>query len=884
MFKKAVIVLAFIFCAQILFSQVDSSIINIQKKDSTEFLEIGYLKINKENIPGAVTLIDSKDFNDGVIIYPQELIIGKTPGLLIYPGGIIPENAPSAINRGNTTVYTSSTEPIYVVDDVPVEKDFLNFLNQSDIEQITIVRDGLGAAIYGTQAANGAIVIKTKTPILNKKLRVNYHGYLSISQLAKKVDVFSGDELKKIIIDNENNLYLPEYLENLGLENTDWQSEIYRNAVSYNHHVGFSGGLGFLPYRVSLGYTNNNSILKNTGLKRTSASINLAPSFFNNTLNIRFLTYAALTNNNFGDVGAIKSAISMDPTQPVYDGNENSAGYFQWENHGANLGTANPVEQLLEADNKSKTKRFITNLQIAYYFPFVNGLKTSFSFKSISSVVDGHHNRPVTSPQILVAPSGNGLLTDYYQKRISNLLDLYFNYEKELNEISSKINLTAGYFTQKFESNENFYRRSVVDESNPYQLLDSSSFSNSSSLASLYGNFGYSLKNKYFLMASVRRDANSLFPSKNQWGLFPYYSVSWNIHNEKFLNKISFLNNLRFHASYGKSGVNYSYYSAESLYNPASPSTYDPDLTWEIIISKNLGVDFAIFNNRISASVNFYQKNIEDMIVPVTIPSGSGFSQNIIANVGELENNGFEVALNVVPVSSTDWHLSFGFNFSQNESKLIKLQLFEDPDYIGILYGNAFTGNNQITTEGEPLRSFFVNRQIYDTNGNPIEGVYDNISGEPGVIAGDPDDKYVYKNPKPNYFLGFSMNFKYKKLEFSGSAHANIGNYMYNMLAAGASYDQIRQIGYWKNMPTYLNDTKFISRQFSSDYFVQNASFLKIDYLTIAYTFIVKEKNRAGIRAYFTAQNPIMWTKYKGINPEIESGIDEGNFPYAKAI
>ena len=489
-----------------------------------------------------------------------------------------------------------------------------------------------------------------------------------------------------------------------------------------------------------------------------------------------------------------------------------------------------------------------------------------------------------------------GRLTDYTGTNKNNLLDFYANYAKEIGSIKSKVDATAGYSWQHFERKGDNYRRGIVDATHPYQKSDSSSFITENYLVSFFGRINYTFNDKYLLTVTVRDDGSSRFSKDNRWGLFPSAALAWKVKEESFLKNVQLVSDLKFRLSWGKTGqqdigsdypsqARYlsssegSYYYIDGEYLPTlRPNAYDPDIKWEQTTTKNIGLDFGFLNDRITGSIDIYNRKTEDLLNTVTIPTGSNFSNTLLTNVGSLENKGAEFSLNLTPISTKDMNLNVGFNLTYNENKITKLLITDDPNYIGILYGDAFTGQKQVTRVGYPAYSFFVNKQVYDSNGNPIEGLYVDLSGKGGAVNGDNADKYIYKKPAPDYLLGLSARFSYKNFDVSASTRASIGNYVYNQVAAGSSYDQMYQIGYWKNFPKYLNDTKFVKRQFTSDYFVENGSFFKVDNISAGYNFnnIYKEVN---LRLSFSVQNVMTITKYSGIDPEVSGGIDNNFYP-----
>ena len=406
---------------------------------------------------------------------------------------------------------------------------------------------------------------------------------------------------------------------------------------------------------------------------------------------------------------------------------------------------------------------------------------------------------------------------------------------------------------------------------------------------------------RYLHTLTARNDGSSRFAEGNRWGFFPSAAFAWKMKEESFLRDVEFLTALKLRVGWGVTGqqdigndypaqARYilsspgSYYPIGGEYLPTlRPNAYDPDIKWEETTTQNLGLDFGFADNRISGSLDIYKRVTEDLLNTVVIPSGSNFSNTLLTNVGSLENKGFEASLNLIPVSTKDMSLSIGMNFTYNVNEITKLLLTDDPDYIGILYGDAFTGQKQVTRVGYPAYSFFLNKQVYDAMGNPVEGLYVDLSGEGGVVNGDNADKYIYHNPAPDVLIGLSARFTYKSFDFSATSRASIGNYVYNQVAAGASYDQMYQIGYWKNFPKYLSDTQFVKRQFTSDYFVENASFFKLDNVSAGYS-IENLTDKLNARISLTAQNLITITKYKGLDPEVSGGIDNNFYPRPRTI
>ncbi len=859
-----------------------------------EVVVIGYGTVKKDDATGSVVAISSKDFNQGAITSPQDLIVGKSSGVVITSNGGAPGAGSTIRIRGGSSL-SASNDPLIIIDGVPISNDnvsgsnnALSFVNPNDIETFNVLKDASATAIYGSRASNGVIIITTKTGKKGQALKFNYSGNVSVSTPVNYVDVYSGDEFRKIAWDKRD-IYDPGVYDLLGKENTDWQKEIFRNAISTDHSLSATGAYKNLPYRASIGYTDQTGILENTDMQRITGSIALNPTFFDNSLKISLNAKGTATKQNFGDEGAIGSAISMDPTQAIKDGSSKYGGYFQWPTYGANLGTPNPVEQALAGDNNSDVSRFIGNAKIDYALPFLPELTATLNVATDYSQGKGVNNRPVTSPSTLTTPF-TGRLSTYNSTIKNNLLDFYLTYLKDFNDDHS-LNVVGGYSWQHFEREGDSYTEGIADDVLPID----NSYINENYLVSFFGRANYTFKSRYLLTGTVRYDGSSRF-TNNPWGLFPSAAFAWKMHEESFLEGADFLSELKLRLGWGVTGQQDigNDYPAQALYReslPGSyayingkwiptlrPDAYDPDIKWESTTTQNIAVDFGFMNNRLRGTVDLYKRVTDDLLNEVTIPSGSNFSNTLWTNVGSLENKGVEVSLDWVALSTADMSLNIGTNFTYNENKVTKLLLTDDPDYLGILYGDAFTGTNQVTRVGYPARSFFVHKQAYYSNGMPVEGMYEDISGEGGNVSGSNANRHIYQNPAPDYVIGFSFRFNYKKFDLSAATRANIGNYVYNQVAAGASYDQMQQIGYWKNMPKFLNDTQFVKRQFSSDYFVENASFFRIDNISAGYNFKAFS-DKLDLRLNLTVQNALVVTNYTGLDPEVDGGIDNNFYP-----
>ncbi len=880
-----------------------------------EAVVIGYGTVKRQDATGSIATVSANDFNRGQITTAQDLLIGKSAGVVINNDGGAPGAGATIRIRGGSSL-KASNDPLIIIDGVPIDNNkvsgssnFLTFMNPNDIESFTVLKDASATAIYGSRASNGVILITTKKGVKGAPFRVTYDGKASVSAATEYVDVYSGDQIRNLAYSNPV-LYEPGTHLKLGVENTDWQSEIYRTAFTHDHNLGFSGSVKDLPYRIGLGYTNEEGILKNTGMERFTGSVNLNPTFLDNSLKVNVNAKGMSAKHNFGDAGAVGSAVNMDPTHPVYSNNEATGGYFQWYTLGASLGTPNPVEQLMEVDNKATVNRFLGNIQFDYALPFIQGLRANLNLATDYSHSKGHNNRPVTSPNNITATL-HGQLTDFEGTNTNNLLDFYLNYVKDLSSIKSRIDVTAGYSWQHFKF-ENFnYQRGIVDNTPdpetgdpmfPYRSTDSTTKINELQLVSFFGRLNYTLMDKYLLTVTLRQDGSSRFAPDNQWGTFPAVALAWRINQEGFLKDVKFITDLKLRLGWGITGQQdagdfYYPYMAKYLASTPQfyyefdgaflstlrPNAYDPDIKWEETTTQNIGLDFGFLNDRIYGSVDLYKRETKDLLNLITIPTGSNFSNTLLTNVGSLENRGLELSINLIPILDAEKSLNIGFNIGYNKNEITKLLSSDDPNFIGILEGEAMTGQKQVTRVGYPAHSFFVNKQVYDANGNPIEGLYVDLSGAGGAVNGDNNDKYIYHDPAADYLIGFSARFNYKNWDAGFSSRGSIGNYVYNQVLAGASYDQMYQIGYWKNQTLLLENTKFVKRQFTSDYFVENGSFFKLDNINVGYK-VNNIAKKVDARFSFTVQNVFTITKYTGIDPEVPNGIDNNFYPRPRSF
>jgi len=865
----------------------------------SEIVIVGYGEVQKRDATGAVMNLTSKDFNKGVLTSPQDLIVGKFAGVSVTSNSGAPGSGSTIRIRGGSSL-TASNDPLIVIDGYPIDNtspggiaNQLAALNPNDIESYNVLKDASATAIYGSRASNGVIIITTKKGAAGK-IQFGYNGNYSISTPVKYLDVMDATEFKSVIdeLADAGTFGIDAgALAKVGDANTDWQKEIFRNAFSHDHNISAAGSIEKVPYRVSLGYTDQQGILKTTGIQRNSLNINVNPSLLNGDLKLNLSAKGSYIVSDFGDAGAVGNAVSFDPTQPVRNSDGQYGGFFSWLSQGVTNGNANPVAMLEQTDNQGTAKRIIANAQAEYKLPFFKDIKAVLNLGLDQTTSDGFNRAPIEAGFI----HNNGTLVGrdntYSGKNQSELLDLYFNYLKESGD--HRVDATAGYGWQHFaREGENTDANTVTETT--------SEFKNENFLVSFFGRLNYTYQGKYLLTATLRNDGSSRFSEENRWGLFPSVALAWRMKDEQFLAGVEAVTDLKLRVGYGVTGQQeipgqyYPYLAVYRASNPLAqyqlgntfyttqrPEAYDADIKWEESTTYNVGLDFGFLEDRITGSVELFQKNTKDLLNYVAIANGVNFSNYLTTNVGSMENQGIELTVNVEPVRTQDLVWNVGVNFTSINSEITKLNLTDDPTYLGVFVGgigvDAFIQNHQV---GFPAFSFFPYQQVYNESGKPIEGLYVDRSGQGGAVVGNQLNKYHYQTPTPDFLMGLNSRVNYNKFDFSFSSRLSVGNYVYNNVESGrAFYNGVYTLQHFRNIPNYVTDTEFVSQQQYSDYYVQNASFFKMDNISAGYSFdeILTEKVKA--RLSFTVQNAFVITKYKGIDPELDGGIDNNIYP-----
>ena len=871
-------------------------------KALADVVVIGYGTARKSDLTGSVATVKSKDFNKGLVSSPEQLINGKVSGVQIMSNSGSASAGSTIRVRGGASL-NASNDPLIVLDGVPLEQggisgnssNFLSMINPSDIESMTVLKDASSTAIYGSRASNGVIIITTKKG-QQGAVKVNFNTTNSLQTRAQMVDMLSRDEFVNVINQfgdaNQKSL--------LGTANTDWNDEVYRTAFGTDNNLSVSGSIDkWLPFRVSVGYYNQSGLVRKDNVERWTGNVVLTPSFFQDHLKLTINAKGTLNNNSFNNGGAVWAAATFNPTIPVYSGNNSYGGYneaLDADGYPVNAGVRNPRGLVDLYDSKSKVSRFIGSMDVDYKVHFLPDLKLHATIGADYAKGDGTIYVPGYAAQSFnkdESLSGS----DYKygpQKNENRLLTLYANYAKYFENIKSNVDLTAGYDYQFWKSTTPLYYTKSAAGTN-LSTVKASDYRHV--MLSYYGRINYSFDGKYLLTATVRRDASSRFSKDTRWGTFPSVALGWTLTEEPWLKNQKVLSNLKLRASYGVTGQqegigNYNYlpvytYSvtgAEAFINGQYINTYRPeayvsDLKWETTTSWNFGLDFGFLDGRIGGAIDFYTRKTKDLLASVPTAAGTNFSKTILTNVGNVDSKGIEVSLNATPIQTKDWEWNLSYNFTWQNMKVKNLSLIKGGSQTNVKVGPSIDAYQfQVLSEGYEPYMFYVYHQLYDSKtGKPIEGAYADLNND-GEI--NESDLYRYHSPAPKYIMGLSTSLRYKQLTLGMSFRANIDNYVYNGM--GMSTGAFETVSYnnsqLNNLNTSFLKTGFKTRQYLSDYYVENASFLKLDNLSLSYN-VGKINKWASLTVSAMVQNVFTITGYSGTDPEVPNGMDNSFYP-----
>lgn len=871
-------------------------------KALADVVVIGYGTARKSDLTGSVATVKAKDFNKGLVSSPEQLINGKVSGVQIMSNSGSASAGSTIRVRGGASL-NASNDPLIVLDGVPLEQggisgnssNFLSMINPSDIESMTVLKDASSTAIYGSRASNGVIIITTKKG-QQGAVKVNFNTTNSLQTRAQMVDMLSRDEFVNVINQfgdaNQKSL--------LGTANTDWNDEVYRTAFGTDNNLSVSGSIDkWLPFRVSVGYYNQSGLVRKDNVERWTGNVVLTPSFFQDHLKLTINAKGTLNNNSFNNGGAVWAAATFNPTIPVYSGNDKYGGYneaLDADGYPVNAGVRNPRGLVDLYDSKSKVSRFIGSMDVDYKVHFLPDLKLHATVGADYAKGDGTVYVPAYAAQSYNKDESLGGSDYKYgpQKNENRLLTLYANYAKYFEDIKSNVDLTAGYDYQYWKSTTPlYYTKSAAGTT--LSTVKASDYRHV--MLSYYGRINYSFDGKYLLTATVRRDASSRFSKDTRWGTFPSVALGWTLTEEPWLKNQKVLSNLKLRASYGVTGQqegigNYNYLpvytssvtGAEALINGQYITTYRPEayvenLKWETTTSWNFGLDFGFLNGRIGGAIDFYTRKTKDLLASVPTAAGTNFSKTILTNVGNVDSKGIEVSLNATPIQTKDWEWNLSYNFTWQDMKVKNLSLTKGGSQTNVKVGPSIDAYQfQVLSEGYEPYMFYVYHQLYDSKtGKPIEGAYADLNND-GEI--NESDLYRYHSPAPKYIMGLSTSLRYKQLTLGMSFRANIDNYVYNGM--GMSTGAFETVSYnnsqLNNLNTSFLKTGFKTRQYLSDYYVENASFLKLDNLSLSYN-VGKINKWASLTVSAMVQNVFTITGYSGTDPEVPNGMDNSFYP-----
>lgn len=894
--------------------EITSSVVNVTLTTDSEVLDevvvIGYGTQKKSDLTGSISTVGEKDFNKGVISSPEELINGKIAGVQITNNGGSPNGGSTIRIRGGASL-NASNDPLVVLDGVPMEKgdgitgsgNFLSMINPNDIESMTVLKDASSTAIYGSRASNGVIIINTKKGS-GDRVKVSFQTTNSLSHAARHYDMLSRSRFVDEVMATGN----ADYINALGTADTDWSDEIFRTAFATDNNVAVSGrATSWLPFRVSLGALYQEGILRNDNTQRYTANLNLTPSFFGDKLRVNLSAKGSYSRNRFANSGAIWNALAYDPTQPVYgnydadgnpllytDGTPLMGGFHQVLDKNGYPGQgaiANPVAMLEDPYNPAKVYRVVSNADIDYRLHFLPELRLHATAGVDWARGKSSYYMPANSFEGF--REGGSRNEQGPQINLNQVLTLYANYNKEFEAIRSSVDATIGYDYQYWKRNCPAY--DTFTAAGDYRST-TPAWDERHSLISYYGRINYTLMDRYLLTATMRRDGSSRFSKDNRWGTFPSVALAWRVSQEDFFRPLTpVVNDLKLRASYGVTGqqdgiANYSYLSNYTYSQPGAsyyfngkwiqtvrPAAYNSDLKWETTKSWNFGADLAFFSNRITASVDYYTRKTKDLLATVPVPAGVNFAKEMLTNVGNVDSKGVEIVLSAHIIDTRDFSWNATFNATWLKNTITNLSLNGSSDVSDTYVGYAETTPVMVYKPGYTPHTFWLYKQIYAEDGTPVEGLYADLNGD-GAI--DSKDRYYCHSSHPDWIFGFSTSFRWKKWTLSTSLRAQVGNYLYDQMGAGLGAAECFSwcSGQVNNLAASYADTHFQRRHYDSDYYLQNASFLKMDNLQLTYDF-GKLRFIDGLHISAMVQNVFTITRFKGVDPENDFGIAGSVYP-----
>jgi iron complex outermembrane receptor protein len=876
-----------------------------------DVVAIGYGTTRARDLTGSVSTTSEGDFNPGRVVSPEELIRAKVPGVQVVdnnePGG----GMTIRIRGGTSTgAYGASNDPLYVVDGVPLQvgggasagRNPLNFLNPRDIATITVLKDASSTAIYGSRGANGVVIITTKSGSTGPNFA--YSGSVSTSRVTGGPKLVDASQFRAAV-----QRYAPYRSSMLGTANTDWLRAIERDADGVEHTLGIAGHRDAMNYRLGLGYLNQSGVLQGTNTQRASLSLNYADRLFDR-LNVRTHLKGSRTKDLFTPGGVLGNAIAFPATQPIVT---DSGTFYEFRGAGGAPITGvpnNPLAILALVQDQGTTLRSVGDVEGEYEFPFLTGLTGTLRGGYDVVRADRTTFTPTTLYSQLTGSTPGNIYRNIPEQQ-NTVLDMFAKYARQFDQLTSSLDFTAGYSAERFRGDYpsfsvsglgsnllGLYGIPTAAEARPFYNVDETR------LVSGFGRANLSIKDRYLFTATVRRDGSSKFALGNQYGTFPSAAFAWRVLDDPFFRGRTPLSDLKLRISWGRNGNqsvgNYLSYLAytygqvtaqaqlgNQFVTTLRPGSIDPNLRWETTTSTNIGLDYGFLENRITGALDFYTKKTSDLLFDVPTAAGVALSNHIVTNIGSLQNRGFELSLNglLVDRGENGFRWDVNFNASTNRNKLLTI---DRPGITRLLTGGIAGGvgtNIQVLQPGQPINSFLVYHQVGDTSGVPI---YEDLNGD-GII--NSSDLRPFHSPAPKWILGHTSSISWRHFDATATLRAYFGNYVYNNVASNLGYYNILTLG---NAPTNMHvsvlETGFVSPQYLSDHYVEDASFVRLDNLTFGYTFGPMRASDAlrlveGARVFGTIQNVFTSTKYSGVDPTAGiNGIDNNLYPRARTF
>ena len=896
--------------------QVNQSAINVVMEEDSQTLDevvvVGYGSMTRKDVTSSITTVKADDLNVGVYTNPAQLLQGKVPGLTIANTSD-PNGSASISLRGTSSLREGAAmEPYYVIDGVPGVS--LSLIAPEDIESIDVLRDASATAIYGSKAANGVIIVTTKKGSKNGKTNVNYSGYVAIDNTLKTLDMMNASEL--LAYANANNVDLSPYYDVNNPADTNWQDEVLRSGFSHNHNISINGGNEKTTYSASLNYIDREGVVRGTSMDRITARSFLQTKTLKDHLDLSVSVNASITNKQTASTenqgrSVLDAMYYYNPLVPV----KNADG--SWYANTSISQSYNPLSMVYEDQYKTKEKMLQGIAKATLHI--IDGLdwNLNLSYQNEQYI---YSNYNTTQSQLPNISSRHGQASRSTKENIKKQMETYVNYDHVFAD-KHKLGLMAGYSWEQNDDNDGFgltvynfyddylkYYNMGLANNMDIDGINSDNKLSTLRMISFYGRVNYSFNSKYLFQATIRRDGSSAFGKNNRWGTFPSLALGWKIKEENFLKDVNVLSDLKLRLGWGITGqqnigddfaylplyvVNNEYAQypfGDTYYSTSRPKAFNENLKWEKTTTWNAGLDFGFLNGRITGGIDGYFRKTDDLLNSVKIPVGTNFNAQMTQNIGSLENYGMEFSINAKPIVTKDFTWDLSYNITWNHNEITKLTGGDDSDYYVEAGDKISRGNNtkvQAHKVGYAANSFYVYQQVYDENGKPIENMFVDRNGNGTIDSGD---KYIYKKPAGDVLMGLTSKMQYKNFDFSFSLRASLNNYVYYDFLSNKA--NVSTSGLYSNNAYSNTSAEAVALGFSgqgdyymSDYFIHNASFLRCDNITLGYSFqnLWKTQTYKGVggRVYATVQNPFIISKYKGLDPEVKSGIDANPYPRA---